>query len=89
MEYMAVSILVNKIAKLKRAILNKAIKSPTVRLLLLLTDIANTSDPSMTAPPRMDSPIPAPKKKTSKNGDKKFILCNCRYLDEMNQNGQE
>ena len=63
---MAVSILVKRMAKLKRAILNKAIKSPTERLLVRLTEIAKTSVPSMTAPPRMESPIPAPKKKPPK-----------------------
>ena len=53
-------------AKLKRAILNNAIKSPTDKLLVRLTEIAKTSVPSMTAPPRMESPIPAPKKNPPK-----------------------
>ncbi len=62
-EYIEISIPTKNIATLNNTILKAAMKSPTVRLLFLLTVIANTSVPSITAPPRIESPIPDPRKK--------------------------
>ena len=46
--------------------------SPIVAPNFLLKYIANTSVPSMTAPPLMESPIPAPRKKPPNNATNKL-----------------
>src|SRR6476661_5296432 len=66
MAYKAVSTLIKNAAKLKITILKSKIISPTLKLIFLLKNKANTSVPSITAPPLIAKPIPAPKKKPPK-----------------------
>ena len=67
---MAVSRVTKIAAIMKRKILKTVIKSPTVKLDFLLTEIANTSVPSITAPPLIENPIPLPKKNPPKTAIK-------------------
>ena len=74
MEYIAVSISTTNAATPNNRILKTAIKSPIDKLIFLLIVIAKTSVPSITAPPRMVNPIPAPIKKPPKTAIKSRSL---------------
>ncbi len=72
MEYRAISTDRKYAAVPKIKILITIMMSPIVAPNFLLKYIANTSVPSMTAPPLMESPIPAPRKKPPNNATNKL-----------------
>ena len=72
MEYSATSTLNRYAAARNMITLMVTIISPIVVPNFLLKKMANTSEPSMTAPPRMAKPIPAPRKNPPKTAISKL-----------------